>query len=85
MTTRIVAGDPAAYRAAWEAVRARALALGHRAWVFRAAADASRYIEFVEWRQTADSADPRADELLRSALTHLDDFGSANTELWIEP
>jgi len=61
------------------------LALGHRAWVFRAATDASRYIEFLEWKQADGADDPRTDEVLRAALDRLDECGNGNSELWIEP
>ena len=59
--------------------------LQQRAWMFRAADDADRYIEFLEWKGRDSASDPRADANVRAALAALDDFGHAHTELWIEP
>jgi hypothetical protein len=77
--------DDATYGGAWDAVRARMLALGHRAWLFRAPTDAARYIEFLEWKQPDNADDPRTDGALRTALLRLDECGQGNSELWIEP
>ena len=61
------------------------LALGHRAWMFRAATDAVRYIEFLEWKQPDSADDPRTDALLHTALLRLAQCGPETSELWIEP
>ena len=53
--------------------------------MFRAAQDTTRYIEFLEWKSADPTADPRLDARLRSCLASLAEFGTAHTELWIEP
>ena len=74
-----------AYFASWRTLCARVLALQQRAWMFRAADDATRYIEFIEWKGRESTADPRNDADIRGALAALAEFGTAHTELWIEP
>ena len=74
-----------AYFATWRKLFARVIALQQRAWMFRAADDATRYIEFLEWKGRESVTDPRDDAEIRGALAALDEFGTAHTELWIEP
>ena len=53
--------------------------------MFRAADDAARYIEFLEWKSRDSATDPRTDADVRAGLTALTEFGPAHSELWIEP
>jgi hypothetical protein len=53
--------------------------------MFRAADDATRYLEFLEWNGEDLAADPRRDAQCRACLAALDEFGPAHSELWIEP
>ena len=85
VTTRTVTGRPEAYFAAWRDLSARMHALQHRAWMFRAADDATRYIEFLEWKDRDSANDPRNDADVRARLVALAEFGPAHAELWIEP
>lgn len=82
-THRRVGGDrAAAYREAWERFRDAAAALGARAWLFRSADVAGRFLEFLEW--DAAGADPAGDPRLRAERAALDDLGAGQDELWDE-
>ncbi|MBX6365699.1 MAG: hypothetical protein IRZ00_17770 [Gemmatimonadetes bacterium] len=82
-TRRRVAGDRTGdYREAWERFRDAAAGLGARAWLFRSADVAGRFLEFLEW--DAATADPAGDPRVRAARAALDDLGAGEDELWDE-
>jgi hypothetical protein len=82
LTLRTVNGKQDEYRAAWAALREHAAALDVRAWMFHARDDATRFIEFLEWK---GAAHPEIDRSLQPHLNGLEQFGKGLTEQWVEP
>jgi hypothetical protein len=78
---RIGADQHAAYDAAWHHLRDAAVARGAHAWRFRSAADATEFLEFLEFRA---GADPRSHTPVRDALAALDRLAPASPEEWRE-
>jgi hypothetical protein len=81
---RNVQAHPQDYQAAWAQLRDHAASLGIRAWMFRSAHDASRYVEFLEWKQPDQK--PKLNAALKAQCAGLDRFGTAtSTDYWLEP
>jgi hypothetical protein len=82
-TTRTVTAHTEAYRAAWSQLQEQARQSGVHAWLFRAMNDTTRYLEFLEWNQPHGSTNALPAELY-APLQHLDSFGPATSESWME-
>ncbi len=70
------------YERAWERVRLAAAAAGMHAWLFRAAAHAETYLEFLEW--PADVGDAVLQPALGGALRALQEGFPGTVERWDE-
>jgi hypothetical protein len=84
-TQRHLRASDTSYLDAWKNVRDRAVALGARAWIFRAERDMRLYVEFIEWKASAEGGSPLDDAQLQTLLRALDELAPGEPQLWREP
>ncbi len=69
------------YESAWRELETAVTATGSHAWRFRSADDADLYIEFLEFRA---SADPRSRPDVQSALQAMEALAPGSVEEWVD-
>ena len=84
VTRDVPATRLSAYAAAWRRLRDAAAQAGVHAWHFRsaAAAEAGRFLEFLEWHSAG--GDPTVAGPLRAALAQLDAAFPGERDVWHE-
>ena len=82
-TVRTIA-DRTSYLAAWKKLREAVTVRGGHAWIFTAADDPSRFIEFIEWKQDGGGTRLIDESAVRDARTELDRYGPGLEEQWKE-